>query len=130
MKFLRVMGNKKIRLGKRNKKLQKWRRARGKHNKTRESIRGKAVKVKIGFRTPKKGRNKIQGKIPFRINNLDDLKLIKKENIAIIAKLGKKKKQQIESRLKELGIEILKTGAGQSRETKINKSTNEVAREK
>lgn len=105
-KFLRVRGNKKIRLGKRNKKLQKWRRARGKHNKTRESIRGKAVKVKIGFRTLRIERNKINNKVPFRINNLADLKSIKKENIAIIAKLGKRKRQEVETKLNELGVEI------------------------
>ncbi|MCX6748093.1 MAG: 50S ribosomal protein L32e [Candidatus Pacearchaeota archaeon] len=107
-KFLRVRGNKKIRLGKRNKKKQTWRRARGKHNKTRESTRGKAVKVKIGFRKAKMERNKIKGKIPFRVNNFNDLKSIKKENIAIIAKLGKKKRQEIETKLKELGIEVAK----------------------
>lgn len=109
-KFLRVMGNKKIRLGKRNKKLQKWRRPRGKHNKTRESIRGKAVKVKIGFRTPSNSRNKVQGKIPFRVNNLADIARIKKENIAILAKFGKKKSQVIQEKLKELGIQVLGTG--------------------
>ena len=109
-KFLRVMGNKKIRLGKRNKKLQKWRKARGRHNKTRESIRGKVVKVKIGFRKEKHIRGKIGNKIPFRINNIKDLEKIKKENIAVIAKLGKKKKQEIQTKLKELGIGVLTTG--------------------
>ncbi len=108
-KFLRVMGNKKIRLGKKHRKLQKWRKARGKHNKTRESIRGKAAKVKIGYGNPSKLRGKINNKIPFRVNNINDLAKIKKENIAIIVKLGKKKRTQIESKLKELGIEVLCT---------------------
>lgn len=106
-KFLRTGWTKKIRLGKGNKKKQKWRKARGRHNKIRESIRGKPRRVEIGFRTSMEKRFKIEGKVPVFIRNLRDMERTAKGNLLIIGKMGKKKRRIIEEMVKEKGALIL-----------------------
>jgi len=107
VKFLRTSTLKKVRLGLRRKKKQKWRRARGRHNKIREKKKGKLQKVEIGFRTREKERGKILGKIPVFVKNLSDAEKIKKEDLVIIAKVGKRKRLEIEKKIEEKGGGIL-----------------------
>lgn len=107
MKFIRTAWTQKSKFGKRRRKMQKWRKARGRHNKIRENRKGRMNKVEIGYRTNRKERNKINGKEVIFINNLNDLKKIKKNEQAIIARLGRKKRTLIETKLKEIGAKIL-----------------------
>lgn len=105
-KFLRRTWSRYVKLGKGRKKKQVWRKPTGRHNKMREQTKGSAAIVSIGYRTNKKSRNKLIDKKPVRISNLKELEKIKKEQIAVIGSVGKKKKIEIAKRAKELKIEI------------------------
>ena len=94
------------RLGRRRKKLQKWARPTGRHNKMREKRKGVPVCVSIGYGSDKKFRGKIQGKQPVFVENLKQLERVEKNQIAIIGKIGNKKKFEIAKKAKEKNIEI------------------------
>ena len=106
-KFLRRDSTKYSKLGKRRKKKQVWRRPTGRDNKMRERIKGHPVSVKVGYKTDKKIRGTIQNKIPKIIKNLRDLQDIQKNQIAIVGKIGKKKKIEIAKKAEEKKIIIL-----------------------
>jgi len=98
-KFIRRNWTKASRLGKGRKKKQVWRAPKGRHSKTRKKRKGYPVKVMIGFKQSQKAK-------PILINNVNELGKIKKGEIAIIGKIGAKKKIEIAKRAKEKGIPI------------------------
>jgi len=100
-KFLRTSTKYYKRLGRKSK--LKWRKPRGRHNKIRERRRGKLLRVDIGFGTSRQERKK---KEAILIRNLKEAEKIEKGQLVIIAKLGKKKKKIVESKIKELGGKI------------------------
>jgi len=104
-KFLRTGTKKYKKLGK--KKKEKWRRARGRDNKIREKRKSRPRKVEIGLRTNKKGRGKIKGKDPIFIENLKQAEKVRKGDLIIIRRVGKKKRQEIEKKIKEKGGKII-----------------------
>jgi len=106
MKFLRRTGYKFSRLGKGRRKKQKWRNPTGRHNKIRKKRKGYSARVSIGYGKNKKSRGKILGKNPRKIYNLIDLKKIGKNEIAIIGKIGEKKKIEIAKKAMEMKIAI------------------------
>lgn len=109
--FLRVDTFRYSRLGKGRKKLQKWRRPRGKHNKTRLNRAGYTVQPGIGFGSPRSSAGKIKGLVPVLVRNENDLKSLNKNNIIIIARtLGAKKKISIIKKASELNIQIHNVG--------------------
>lgn len=93
-------------LGKGRKNKQIWRRPKGRDNKMRERKKGHPASVSLGFRTEKENRNKIKGKNPIMIYKIEDLKKIGKEDIAILGKIGKRKKIQIMEEAKKSKIKI------------------------
>lgn len=97
-KFLRTDINKYKKLGR--KKLRKWRRARGRHNKIREKKKGRRRKVEIGYK-----KAKTEGIIFIR--NLKDTNKIKKGENIIIGHIGKRKRKEVEKKIMELGGKIL-----------------------
>jgi ribosomal protein L32E len=101
VKFLRRDWSVLPKLGKKRKNKQKWRNPSGRHNKMRENIRGKPAKVSIGYGT-KDEKEKI-----IRVENLDDVKNVKKGEKIIISKIGAKKKMEIVKMANEKGIEIV-----------------------
>ena len=103
-KFIRRNWNFKSRLGKGRKKKQVWRRAKGRHNKVREKRKGYPIKVMIGFRTEKKGRDLIQDMKPVRILNVRDLEKVGKGQTAFVGKVGNKKRIEILKAAKEKKI--------------------------
>ena len=105
-KFLRHTSHKYSKLGKRRKKKQVWRRPTGRDNKMREQRRGKPAIVSIGYSTKKTERGKIKNKIPVLIGNVYDIEKMKKNEIAVLKKIGKKNKIEIAKKAKELKIEI------------------------
>lgn len=109
-KFLRADTNRLFRLGKLKKKLQKWRRPRGKHNKLRLKRTGYPVQPGIGFRTPRKSAGKISTLVPVLVHNIKELEKLSKENIAIIAKIGAKKKLEVIKKAQELNIKLANVG--------------------
>lgn len=90
--------DKMMRLGRKQKSKQKWRRPRGKHGKMREGKHGQR-RIKIGL----KQENQKQGILIVR--NLKDLENAKDE--IIIARIGKKKRIEIEKKAKERNIKVL-----------------------
>jgi len=105
-KFKRTDAVKYSKLGVRRKKLQKYRKAKGRDNKIRLKMKGHTPRVSIGFRTPKKTRGEVNGKIPVLVHNLNELKNIKENQYVIIAKIGKRKKMEIANYAKEKNIKV------------------------
>ena len=105
--FFRRNWDKKIKLGKSIKKKRKWRRAKGRDNKIRLKEKGYPTKPTIGWGADKKIKNKINGIITQRIENLQELNKIKKGAGIIIGKIGMKKRQDIIKTANEKGIIIL-----------------------
>jgi large subunit ribosomal protein L32e len=107
-KFLRHTAHKYSKLGLRRKKKKIWRRPTGRDNKMREQRRGHPALVAIGYSTDKKERGKILEKIPVIIRNISDVEKLHKHQIAILGKVGMKKKIEITKKAKEKGVEIYK----------------------
>lgn len=105
--FLRTGSKRYKRLGKGRKSLQRWRRPKGRHNKIRQSKISRFKKVKIGYKNPEEIRGTIKEKKVMLIGNLRDIEKAKKGGLAIVAKLGKKKRETILKLLKEKNIEVL-----------------------
>ena len=101
IKFIRRNWNRFSRLGMGRKKKQKWRNPTGRHNKIREKIRGHPAPVSIGYRKNKTARKRITV-----VHNLKDLEKIGKNEIAMIGKVGKKKKMEIVKKAAERKIKI------------------------
>jgi len=94
-KFLRRRWYSYGKLGLRRKSKQKWRNPNGRDNKMREKRRGYLAVVSIGYRTDVKDRGKMKGKNPVRVENINDMKKMKQDEIAVIGNIGKKKKIEI-----------------------------------
>jgi len=111
IKFLRQDTVRHLRLGKNRRKLQKWRRPRGRHSKMRKKRFSYPRMPSVGYKTPTEKAGKINGKIPVLIENLKQLDLCKKENILILSRrIGAKKKIEIIKKAKEKGLELLNLG--------------------
>ncbi len=131
-KFLRRKNQAYSKLGKRRKNKLVWRRPTGRDNKMREKRKGYPATVSIGYKTDKKIRGLIENKRPVYIYNEKDLEKIKENEIAIIGKIGKRKKIEIVKKAEEKKIEIYNLNAkkylkknqkkgNQKEETKENK---------
>jgi ribosomal protein L32E len=105
-KFVRRGWKKYSKLGLRRKNKQVWRRPHGRDNKMREKRGGYAPVVSIGYRGKKTARGKIDNKNVVMIQNVNELLRIKKGEIAIIGKIGKKKRLEIAKKAKEEKILI------------------------
>ena len=105
-KFLRRNWSFHSRLGKGRKNKQVWRRAKGRHNKVRLKRKGYPIKVMIGFRTPKEGRDLVQDMKPVRILNVRDLDKVGKGQTAFVGKVGNKKRIEILKAAKEKKISV------------------------
>ena len=111
-KFLRSDTNRFSRIGKNRRKLQKWRRGRGKSNKMRLGRAGHATVPKVGFRTAKNEAHKVQGLMPKLVHNLEELKSLTKNEGAILARVGSRKKIELIKAADEMKIKILNLGKG------------------
>jgi len=94
-KFQRTQSHQYSKLGRGRKKKQKYRHARGLDNKMRLKHKGKPVRVMIGFRSDKRIRSLIDGKKIVSVSNIQELKNVKKNEIALISKIGRKKKMEL-----------------------------------
>ena len=89
--------------------MDSWRRPKGIHNKMRKKLKGRPKMVEVGYGSPKEVKGLLpNGKKPVIVHNVEELEKIDKEKeIAIIAStVGKRKREQIINRAKELNIEI------------------------
>jgi large subunit ribosomal protein L32e len=106
IKFLRRVWKKYSKLGRRNKKNQKWRRPTGRDNKMRERRKGYPARVSVGYQKDRLLQGKIREKEPIVIRNIQDLEKVKKNEIAVLGSIGKKKKIEIIKKAEEKKIEI------------------------
>ena len=104
-RFIRQDRVRTIRIGKRGKK--EWRRPKGRHSKMRERRKSYPRVVVIGYKTSKKLSGKIKGITPVLVHNIKELLKLGKNEAAIIAKIGAKKKLDIIKLAQEKNIKML-----------------------
>jgi large subunit ribosomal protein L32e len=108
-RFLRKDTWKVSRMGKRRKKKQKWRRARGRHSKIRKKEKGYGKEPTMGYSSPRNIRGYVKGMEPLLVKNFSDLEKATKKNIIIISKkIGKKKRVEILKKIEEKKLNKLK----------------------
>ena len=105
-KFIRQKSFRHLKIGKHRKKYRVWRKPKGRDSKMRLKRRSYPASPTVGDRSPKISRGRINDKFPILIYNLRDLESLKKENIPIIARIGKKKRIEIIKFAKEHSIKI------------------------
>lgn len=106
IKFFRRNTGDYSRLGKKRKKLQKWRKPKGRDNKMRLQEKGYPRNVKIGYKKSEKVRGKIEGKEVVLVGNVNELEKAGKDSVIILRKIGKKNKMEIAKKAKEKNIKI------------------------
>lgn len=94
-KFQRTKFRAYSKLGKGRKKKQKYRKAKGRHSKIREKHKGRPRRVEIGYKKNDAERGLIESKKPVLVSNIKSLKEIKKGEIAVLTRVGKKRKMEI-----------------------------------
>lgn len=72
----------------------------------RERSKGRPAVVSVGYKRDKTLKNKIDNQNMTIIKNAKDIERMQKGEIAIIGKMGKKKKIEIAKRAKEKNIEV------------------------
>lgn len=106
-KFLRSDTPRHLKLGKRRRKLQKWRKPRGRHNKIRKKRFSYPSSPVIGYKKPRNKSFLVNNKIPLVVNNLKELERAHKNNIVIISsKVGAKKRLDLIKKSQELGLNL------------------------
>ncbi|MBS3066141.1 50S ribosomal protein L32e [Candidatus Pacearchaeota archaeon] len=112
-KFIRQDFMRHLKLGKKRKKLQKWRRPRGRQSKMRLNMKGYPAHPSVGYKSPRKEAGKIQGYNPVLITNLNELKNMGKNSAVIISRrVGAKKKIEIIKKASEMNLKILNIKQG------------------
>ena len=93
-------------LGAGQKSKRKYRRATGRHNKTRQKWRSRPPMVEIGYKNKCETRGLVNGKMPVLVNNISDLKIVGKENIVIVGKIGNMNKYEIAKQCQAKKLEV------------------------
>ena len=105
-RFVRKDWRELSKLGKGRKKKQMWRKPKGRHNKLRAKKRSVGKMPGVGYRSPKSVRGTFQGLIPVLITNENQLNNINPSSISVMASVGLKKKIQIATKAKQLGVKF------------------------
>jgi large subunit ribosomal protein L32e len=113
-RFLRSDTVRHSRLGKNRRKLQKWRKPRGRHSKIRRKRFGYPKAPTVGYRSPGKERGTIAGLVPYLVHNTKELGALTKKNIAIVSRVGARKKLEILKMAREKGIRIANAAEAES----------------
>lgn len=98
MQFQRRGWYKHKRIGKGKKRMVGWRKPKGRDNKMRENRKGRPPIVSIGYKNKKENKKRVM------IYNLNDLENIKKGDVVILGKIGRKNKIEIAKKGQEKGI--------------------------
>ncbi len=106
-KFVRQEAVRYSKLGKNRKKLQKWRKPKGRDSKMRLKRKSYSASPTVGHRSPKKESGKIKDLFPVLVYNVKDLLKVNKNSIAIIAKVGAKNRLEIIKEAEKNKIKIL-----------------------
>ena len=122
VKFQRTKFRAYVKLGSKQKSKRKYKRATGRHNKTRQKWKSRPRMVEIGYKNKSRERGLISGKIPILVKNLEDVKKANTQNIIIIGKIGKKKKLEIAKEIQQKKISVFNLN--------INKFLMQIEKEK
>ncbi len=115
-KFIRQDFWRHSKLGKRRRKLIKWRRPKGRHSKMRKQRKSYPKSPTVGYKTPRKEHGKIKNLSPILISNASDVKKAGKHNIIILsATLGARKKLEIIKMADEKQLRILNVSKGEKK---------------
>lgn len=87
----------------------RWRKSRGTHSKMRKKIKGRPKMPNIGYKKPEEVRGlHPSGYFPVLVHNTRDLERVNPEKeAALIGKIGKKKRQKVIEKAKEMGVKVL-----------------------
>ncbi len=108
MKFVRQDSHRFSKIGKNRRKLQKWRKPKGRHSKIRQKRRSYPTSPTVGHKSPKKQEGKIKNLTPIKIENSSQLQKVAEKNIIILSgKLGAKKKIELIKKAAEKNLKIL-----------------------
>lgn len=105
--FIRQDSHRFHKIGRKRKKLRKWRRPVGRDSKMRLKRKSYPASPTVGHRSPHFARGKLNGKTPALVHNLAELKSLNKNSVAILAKVGAKKKLEIIKYADENKIKLL-----------------------
>lgn len=118
LRFLRSDTVRHVRLGKNKRRLQKWRRPRGRHSKIRRKRFGYPVQPSIGYKQSARISGLVKGKIPSYVIHIKDLRSLQKGDLIIVSRrLGAKKRLELFKQAQEKHLIVL-NGKERSRETK------------
>ncbi len=112
-----------VKLGKRQKSMRKYRRATGRHNKTRQKWRSRPPMVQIGYKNKVNQRGLIGGKTPVLVYNIADLNKVGKNNIIIVGKIGNKSKIELIKEIDKRKLSVQNVNVNKFFK-QINKETN------
>jgi large subunit ribosomal protein L32e len=96
-----------VKLGSRQKSMRRYKKATGRHNKTRQKWKSRPPMVEIGYKNKVETRGLINGKTPILIHNLQDLNGVQKNNVIIIGKIGTKSKIELAKEIEKRKLEVL-----------------------
>lgn len=109
--FLRSDTVRHIRLGKTKRRLQKWRRPKGRHSKMRRKHVGYPVQPGIGYKQAAPVSGLIKGKKPVHITTLKDMDSLQKGQLIIInRRIGARKRVDLLKKAHELHLSVLNAG--------------------
>jgi len=112
-KFLRSETVRLLRLGKKRRKLQKWRKPRGRHSKIRKKRFGYPLSPSIGYKKPRSSSGLIRGKAHLLVRNIGELERAGKNlRIVLSRRLGAKKRLELLKKAAEMGLEVVTAGVG------------------
>ncbi|MBU0907598.1 MAG: eL32 family ribosomal protein [Nanoarchaeota archaeon] len=106
-KFIRQETSRYSKIGKNRKKLQRWRKPKGRDSKMRLKRKSYPATVSVGYSRARKEQGKVNGKLPILVHHVKDLEKITKDNVALLARVGAKKKLEIIKKAEEKKIQIL-----------------------
>lgn len=96
-----------VKLGSRQKSMKKYRRATGRHNKTRQKWRSRPPMVQIGYKNNTSTRGLINEKTPVTVYNISELNNLTKDNNAIFGNIGNKLRIEMAKHAMNKKIEVL-----------------------
>ncbi len=108
--FVRQKSLKFSKLGKGRKKLQRWRKPKGRDSKMRLKMKGHPSAPTVGHKSSRKQAGLVHGLKPVLVHNLKELEQAPKNSIVLLAKIGAKKKIEIIAEAEKKNIKILNLG--------------------
>ncbi len=111
IKFLRSDTVRHLRIGKKRKKLQKWRRPSGRHSKIRRKRFSYPKQPSIGYKMPRGQAGLVGGKRIIMAENIRDLEHATKDQTVIISRrVGTRKRIEMLKKSEELQLIVMGSG--------------------